>query len=1227
MAKAPTTVGQGATFDAPAPLTPDQQRTADQLIAAGATSLPAAERPGSDTAGLPADAVSMDLRGSVRVGPYEPADAEYGKRLETRDVAGIDAETAEIEADGKAEAAAAAPLTPEQYAGQLITGAKFAGRAGADILRGLPEDPIAVVEGFKEAFNNTVDLIDSAGDALEKHVPGTIAWGPDGLQLTTQNELARQTGRDGAFGMRFSLKGKDHLTTVSSKFVEKASQFAAGFIGGGGALKGWAAAGKVGVTMKAMAQGAIADFTAFDPHEARLSDLLKDVAPEFSKPIFEYLASDKEDSEIEGRAKNAIEGLGLGVVADGFFASLRALKAARQAKAVARAEATASGHQIDPVMEAARADAEGAQVMAEAQDMLKPGFKRKIDAAAKVAAPVTPAEIKAATIEPNVYDIPFHTMDTPDDIKAVIASVLERNVDSVDAARGGVQSWATTREAAEGVDWVSSMAGRRPGDALNAAHITAYRGVLNASAQKLLTLAEEVSVNPSLAAQFAFRRQMATHNAIQMEFMGARAEAGRALNAFKIPVGTPARQLRMLDDLLAEHGGAATAGELAKKVLKAARNGDVALNEISRVGAFAHSRAMVKLVYTNGLLSGLGTPVVNVAGNGLALMMNVVDRAASPHVARAMGEMPHVEAGEAGALITGYIGAVRDAFRLNPKEAVGRMGWEEAKEKGLLRSLAPGLDDALPAGIERTGREESGGRAFIDEVSARPMGAAAWRVDQDSWFGRFLDFGQMAFETPSNANALMDDFFRAAAARGELRAQAFRQARQELRAGTVAKDDIQARMAEILASPPPQMLDSAEREMRELTFTRADGEIEKKINAFRNVLDSRGPVPYGTLMMPFVRTPANIMSMAMRHSPLAPFMARYAKDIAAGGAEAELARSKWAVGMATYAVFMDMAANGEITGGGPGNRPQRDAMSRQGPDGSVGWQPYSLRVGDRWIGYERLDPLGTALSLAADFSEIMANDDWDSERQQQPGEVVGHIVGALGHAFFDKTMLRSAFDIVQAVTSGDSAQVESMLKERAVGLIPYSSAVRMFRRADDEYMRETSGVLDGMRNMIPGLSTTLAPQRDLWGQERTYQSGLGMVYDAISPVKTKAAGGSAIDLEILNNGVSVAMPARSITIDGERVSLRNRPDIYSTFVAAAGQPAYKQLEAVVSGNHADSEFYLGLTDGPDGGKADYIKDVIGDYRKAAREQVMEIYGDELRQMAAEARKAREDARE
>jgi peptidoglycan hydrolase-like protein with peptidoglycan-binding domain len=1244
MALAPQQISSGAGFDEPAPLTPGQRQTVDQLVAAGATTLPQAERPQSDTRSIPAGVPSIDAQGLVRVGAYEPTasfEDEYAARLGARDDAAWNAETAALESEiVEIETAAGQgagprtanlrdqPLTADEYVGQLaVVGGAFGDFARGTIVEGLP----AMVSGAKGYINETLDFIDFAGDSIEKFVPATIAWGPDGIELTTQDKAAEKQGKNPLFGFRFNDATKDKLETNTGNFIRSGSQFVAGFLGAGKILKGWSAATKAGKVGKAMAQGAIADFTAFDPHEERLSNFLSDLDPDKRVPFLDFLAADKEDSEIVGRAKNAVEGLGLGVATDAVLTSLRAIRAGRQAKAAVRQQAAAEGLQIDPLMPpeqlAAEADAEVAKVMA----LLKPNFGRKVDAAARSAAPVKPGEVTGATIEPNVFDIDFSKIETADDVKGVISTMLERNVDQVDAARGGTQSWATTREKAEGLDWVGSMAARRQGQAMNAGEITAYRGALNSSATKLLALARNVQDAPSTAAQFAFRRQMAIHNAIQLEFMGARAEAGRALQAFQMPVGTPARQLREIDVLIAEHGGTGTSQELADKVLKAARKGDKTLNEVARMGVNARSRAMVKTIYTNGLLSGLGTPIVNAAGNSVAMVMNLTDRFASPRWARAMGEEPVTEVGEAGALITGYMGAIRDAFRMPLTDALKEITPDAIRQQGVFRAMAPGLDNAMPDGIVKTGREESGGLTYEDAVTSKPLGAAAWRVDQDSNFGRALDVLQAAVEAPSNINSLMDDFFRVVSARGELRAQAFRQVQKDIRAGTVDKADAQAAIARLVDNPTKAMLDSAEREMRELTFTRADGEFERKVNAFRTMLDSHGPVPLGTMLMPFVRTPANIMSYAIRHSPLAPFSARLRSDMAEGGARGEIAMAQWATGTAAYALLMDMAMNGEITGGGPGNKAQREAMMRADANGNVNWQPYSMRVGDRWVSYERLDPLGTAMSLAADFSEILSNEDWDTGRAEQPTEIVGHVVGALGEAFFDKTMLRSLFDTVKAVTSGDQAQVETMLKERAVGVIPFSSASRMFRRGSDEYMRETSGVLDNIKNTIPGLSNSLPPARDLWGQERTYQTGLGVGYDMIVPLRTRGAGSNTIDLEILDQGITVSMPARSLTVEtdegGERVSLRNRLDVYSDYVGLAGQPAFEQLEAVVTGNHEDSEFYYSLSDGPDGGKADYIKSVIKAHREEAKATIMELYGDDLARLAKEQKRNREAARD
>ncbi len=52
--------------------------------------------------------------------------------------------------------------------------------------------------------------------------------------------------------------------------------------------------------------------------------------------------------------------------------------------------------------------------------------------------------------------------------------------------------------------------------------------------------------------------------------------------------------------------------------------------------------------------------------------------------------------------------------------------------------------------------------------------------------------------------------------------------------------------------------------------------------------------------------------------------------------------------------MVDMAFNNReyITGGGPLDENQKKALM------ATGWQPYSFKVGDKYISYQRLDPLG-----------------------------------------------------------------------------------------------------------------------------------------------------------------------------------------------------------------------------------------------------------------------------
>lgn len=1170
-----------------------------------------------------------------------PLDNAYAERQAARESLALDQEEADI-----------MMAVQFQTPGDVL--ARTAGAVASDVGRGvLLEGGTSVLSGIKRGFNATMDLVDETGDWIETHVPGTIMWeGFDGdastpmrVRLTTQNDAERRMrearGGDqpnwlqrlGGAQLSAPVSEEERPETVTGRMIEGVTQFATGWVGGGKALQAWKTAGNGARIGKAMAQGALADFTAFDGQEERLANLLAEHAPEALAPALNWLAADPEDGEIEGRFKNAVEGSILGGAVDVLGVGIRRLRAAREVRTAARDAARAEGLQVDPTIPLDEAATRGVEVQAAVREALGnpegPRFRTAADPEvivpfqSKIAdAPgqaTSPRAIAAST--DNVFDINLARINTPEDVQAVIVGMADKLAKDVDLARRGTRSWDATREASEGVDWVTAMGTRRAGDAVNAETALAYRLALNSSATKLLELARAVEVEPTLANQFAFRRATATHSAIQNELMGARAEAGRALNAFKIPADAPATYLRQIDSLIADTGGANSAQELARRIRQAAEKGDNALNQMVRGGAMARTREIVKLVYTNSLLSGLGTPIINIAGNGMMLGLNYVARTVSPRLAGAFGGNATMKAGEASALVHGYQQAFRDMFRMNPLEAaqeIGANAGERLRRDGLFRGMAPGIDEAMPTGVNlRAEREEAG------SMMGRPLSAGAWRVSEDSPLGRVLDIVQMLAEAPSNFNALTDDFFKTVAARGELHAQAHRRVVSEGLTG----EALRTRYADLIQNPTDDMMAAAEKEMHELTFTNAGG-FDKWASAGRRMLDENaGPIPLGTIVMPFLRTPANLVSVGMRYSPLAPMMKRTRDALAEGGAAAETAKARMALGTALWSVYMGMAMDGDITGRGPGNRAQREALQRQDENGGSVFQPYSIRVGDRWFSFERADPMGQAMGLMADMADLMKNGDWDEAGRAEADEVTAHAVASIGQAFFDKTALRGITELTSALLDGSNGEAERLLMQRASGFIPGSSAFRTARRAEDPYLRETHNVVTAMMNTMPGMSDDLPPQRDLWGRERRYytEAPSDQMYNTLG-LQSRGQGGSAIDLEILNNGVSVAMPSRSISVAGETVSLKNRPDIYSEFLRLSGEPAFEQLNAVAEGRHPDSEFYYSLTDGPSGGKAEYIREVVSAYRAEARAAVTEMYASDLQGMAAERIRRREEAR-
>jgi len=189
-----------------------------------------------------------------------------------------------------------------------------------------------VVSGSIRGANQFLTAIDDLSMWLDEKVPlgGIVVDTREGFSIRWQsskeiNDL-KSRGVKSVGDLR--IPEIDRPTSTVGQMTEGAAQFLVGFIPavrGVRVLSGGAALTSTGKLAQFAIAGAVADATVFDPHEKRLSDLIQQY-PALQNPVTEYLASDPGDSKAEGRLKNALEGLILGAVLDGFVRGLRVMK-------------------------------------------------------------------------------------------------------------------------------------------------------------------------------------------------------------------------------------------------------------------------------------------------------------------------------------------------------------------------------------------------------------------------------------------------------------------------------------------------------------------------------------------------------------------------------------------------------------------------------------------------------------------------------------------------------------------------------------------------------------------------------------------------------------------------------------------------------------------------------------------------------------------------------------
>jgi predicted GNAT family acetyltransferase len=773
----------------------------------------------------------------------------------------------------------------------------------------------------------------------------------------------------------------------------------------------------------------------------------------------------------------------------------------------------------------------------------------------------------------NENNIDFAAIENGADIKEILLTTERMFADMIDEVKGGKQSNVKTKILANLVDAspreINQLFRDVRGDKGLAARFYAAQRVMLASADNVRRKAEAAWKAPGdNRAQAEALQAVQSHAAIQAEVKGAQTEIARALQAMSMLKDDMAAGFREFDELrrnFAPAGGGKTAWERYMDDLVHSKD----LSDLnSRVKWTNWTRAKnIFIEYViNGMLSSGKTHVINFTSNVLNTFMYSFDRSLGGAY-RAMRHGDKAALREAKLDWMGKFGALDEAWKLA----------KNAFKEGL-----PQTDKRQRIEFETRkaiGSDQSQAEYFTDLTNAyrKVMGQADRVVaNEGTTFQKAINTLGTIVRFPGRLLITGDEFFKAINRNAEIGVLSFRQADDEaIRAGFEYGSKkyeayVKRRMSKLsdmeIRDPENIRIQSEAIEKARLT-TFQEAPRTDFGSAAEGFINSNWAVKL--IIAPFFRTPMNIVRQGLLdRTPLGWFIKEHRRVLNAGGREAAEMHARMLSGVGAFTAFYALSSSGEEGDGGfelVGKLPF-DSASRL-----MGINDYSIRIGDNWYQFNRLEPMGMWLGMIADMRTLT--------KYRQDEEAAFTFGQAAIFSFLNnvtnKTYMKSISDIqdmLEGVASGSEATASRAINRFTAGefgkLIPqlYKGAARALEGDDESQRAEVWTFLDILADRSSTFNEGLAPRFDVVGRPIDRDSGLSIL---INPFAMQEHSDDPVDQEFWRLGFSIqpmrkTLGAEQVVLTAAEYSKMNgflaEPlKLHETLTTFVNDPSYEQL--------------------------------------------------------------------
>ncbi len=1106
---------------------------------------------------------------------------------------------------------AEAPATPGDERG-LGFYAKEAGRA--------------VVGGIRDGAQEIGETVQWAGESLGNAVTGghdVYYTENDGFEWLTEDE-ARARNDIPAWQMTNLIgEGDEGLLalpevadneTMAGGMARGTVQFAAAFGAVGRGLSAARATTKAGAIARATGLGAVTDFAAFDAHEDRVANFLAEDLGVRNAAI-DWLSADEDDTILEGKLKNAIEGTGLGVATDAVFSVFRAFKRAKaieikegpEAAAEVMNEALADmadNGQLelfdaltDPNLRADIADA-APRATAEATETAAEGAARAhtftsekpVDTQGLTEYLNQEAGLRSAGSFPDPDRAPagalfnFDKMDVDADIKDVLNAASEAVDQSLLPQSTSLDEVVAEARTflADSVDVdpqvIDQSLAKMAGEANNMrSMVVAGKAMVQSLSAEVEKLAGVVASGKASDETYnRFLRMQSRLVEMSGNLKSVITGSAQATSAGRIRTAdwltgqelTTADVLSQMQRNIEQAGGNERIQDIARAVLdnRNARGGPAGIVRIAE-GVSSPVKVLNEW-YINSILSGPKTHMINVMSNALNTVLLPAERIAGG----AMSRDPAIIK-EGFMQYMGLMAAVQDSLKM----------------AGVAFRKGHNLLDPEAAILEANGIDYRAIRSNSDNPAVRNVINAMGTV----------------IRLPSRGLVTADEFFKQLNYRSSTYASVSGEITDMINNGKLAQADAAQYFADRLqSSVSPTGQARSQRHLdyaREATFTQ-----ELRPGSFgKRIQDMTNQFPLLKLVLPFVRTPTNILKAGLQRTPVLRRLSKtLMADLRSGDpARVAAANGKLVTGSTIWAAAMFAATQGILTGSGPKDPAAKARLLE------TGWRPNSFKIGDRYVEYKRMDPFAMFLGIAADIAAMGGQTSEAKLNEIASAAIVG-LINNVG----SKTWLTGISDLMQAMNDSER-YFDGFVRNYASAMVPFSAAMREARKVGDPAMREVRSVVDAVQNTIPGLSENL-PARRSWvtGQPIIYPVGWGA--DNVSPVGEALASmnpilqgqdkGDAVLDELASLNFNFSAPTRKIQgveLSTEQYARLN--ELHGT-VKVRGQTLHQRLGATIESPRY-RQMATNVSDPVNDPRVRVLQSVISGYRSAAKAALLKEY--------------------